>query len=106
LGRLLILNQEDAAKYIFNESCHCKTFDWSYQEEWRVVSFKGREESGEYSYYGFHPKTLSAVYFGWEITAEDREKILSLLTDELSHVNVYLGQKTNGRCIEFKEMST
>lgn len=103
-GRLLTLNQDAATKYIFHESCYTKTPDWSYQEEWRIVSFNRTGENGEYSDYKFNPKELSVVYLGPEIDAEDRGIVLSLLKNELSHVNVFFGQMTNGRCIEFKEL--
>lgn len=103
-GRLSTLNQEAATKYIFHESCYTKTPGWSYQEEWRIVSFKRPGEDGEYSDYKFNPKELSAVYLGPEIGAEDKETILSLLKNELSHVNVYFGHITTGRCIEFIEL--
>jgi hypothetical protein len=104
-GRLLILNQGEATKYIFNESCYTKTTDWSEQEEWRVVSFKRTGEEGDYSDYKFNPKELSAIYLGPEIAGKDRESIISLLKSELSHVNVYFGYRENGRYIEFKETS-
>ncbi len=101
---MLILNQDAATKYIFHESCYTKTPDWSYQEEWRIVSFNRAGESGEYSDYKFNPKELSAVYLGPEISVEDRRIILSLLERELSHVKVYSGHITNGRCIGFREL--
>ena len=103
-GRVLTLNQDAATKYIFHESCYTKTSDWSYQEEWRIVSFKRTGENGEYSYYKFNPKELSAIYLGPEIVAEDRECILSLLNNELSHVKVYSGSITVGCRIEFREL--
>lgn len=103
-GRLLTLNQEEITKYIFHESCHTKTPDWSYQEEWRIVSFNSAGENGEYSDYKFNPKELSSVYLGPEICAQDREIILSLLKYELSHVNVYFGHITSGCYIEFKKL--
>jgi len=103
-GKLLTLDQGAVTKYIFYESCHTKTPDWLYQEEWRIVSFKRTGESGEYSDYKFNPKELSAVYLGPEIEVEDRDIILALLKQGLSHVNVYFGYITNGCCIEFREL--
>lgn len=103
-GGLSTLNQKAATEYIFNESCYTKTPDWSYQEEWRVISFEKTRENGKYSDYKFNPKELSAVYLGPEISAKDREIILALLNYELSHVNVYFGHITNGRCIKFREL--
>jgi hypothetical protein len=105
-GRVLTLNQDAAARYIFHESCYTKNPDWSYQEEWRIASFNRAGEDGEYSDYKFNPKELSAVYLGPEISAEDKEIILSLLKYELSHVNVYSGHITNETVISFKPILT
>jgi hypothetical protein len=102
-GMVLTLNQETATKYVFHESCHTKTPDWSYQEEWRIVSFNRIGENGKYSDYTFNPKELSAIYLGPEISAEDRKIVLSLLRYELAHVKVYFGDMVNGHCIEFSQ---
>ncbi|MFA5118811.1 MAG: DUF2971 domain-containing protein [Candidatus Omnitrophota bacterium] len=100
-GVLVTLNQSAATKYIFNESCHTKTLAWSYQEEWRIVSFNRKGEKGEYSDYRFNPQELTAVYLGPEISVENKEIVIALLKHELSHVKVYFGKTINGSCIEF-----
>jgi len=100
-GRLLTLEQDEAVKYLFNESCYTKTTDWAYQEEWRVVSFKRAYENTQDSYYRFYPQTLSAIYFGSEAVSVDKQNILSLLKYDLSHVNVYSGQLLRKGAIEF-----
>lgn len=92
-GKLLTLSQERATKYLFEESCYTKTTDWEYQQEWRVVSFKRDHETLKYADYGFSPQTLSAVYFGSEISHEDKREIELLLKYDLAHVKTYSGQK-------------
>lgn len=100
-GKLLTRRQSDGIQYLFNESCHTKSLDWSYQEEWRVVSFRGPGEIGKYSDYKYYPQTLSAIYFGSEISLPDREALSSLLKDELSHVMVFWGKRTDRQHIKF-----
>jgi hypothetical protein len=85
-GKLLTLNQEEAVKFLFNESCYTKMAKWAYQKEWRVISFKREHESSLFSDYHFYPQTLSAIYFGQRISSKDKEDIQSLLKYDLSHV--------------------
>lgn len=101
-GMIATLNQAAATKYIFHESCHTKTMDWAYQEEWRVVSFNRAGETGEYSDYNFNPPELSAIYLGPYIGVENKEIILALLKHELSHVKVHSGHIADGNRIEFR----
>src|SRR3989338_3586114 len=63
-GKLLTLSQEQATKFLFEESCYTKPTNWEYQQEWRIVSFKRDHETLKYADYGFSPQTLSAIYFG------------------------------------------
>ena len=100
-GELATLNQAAATKYIFHESCHTKTSDWAYQEEWRIVGFNRKGEKGEYADYNFNSQELTAIYLGPEISTEDKEIIIALLRHGLLHVKVYSGRMVNGSCIEF-----
>jgi hypothetical protein len=70
-----------------------KTKAWKYEEEWRVVTFMGKHESGLYSDYPFDPQSLRAVYLGCEIAKEDAEDVLSLLRYDLAHATVWRGRK-------------
>jgi hypothetical protein len=100
-GRLLILNQKEGIRYLFHESSYTKTPDWSYEQEWRVVSFKRKGEQGEYSDYTFHPKELAAIYLGPNISQEDQEDIKGRLNQDLSHVELFSGKISGGSYIEF-----
>jgi hypothetical protein len=50
-------------QWSFYEPCVLtKTTDWTYQKEWRVVSFYSPGESGHYSDYSFRPREVRSVY--------------------------------------------
>ena len=103
-GKLLTLNQDNGTRFIFNESCHTKTTTWAYQEEWRIVSFTRPDETGYFSDYKFYPQNLSGIYLGTKISTDNRDKILSLLKNEFSHVNLHYGQEKNG-ALQFNAIS-
>jgi hypothetical protein len=71
-----------------------KRTDWKYEEEWRVVSFMGKDESGLYSDYPFDPRGLRSVYLGCEIAREDAEDMISLLKYDLAHVILWRGRRS------------
>ena len=46
------------------EYYYVKSPEWTYEQEYRVVSDRRRDESGLYSDYGFHPEDLRRVIVG------------------------------------------
>ena len=61
---------------------------WEYEKEWRVISFEKKSQDA-YSDYGMHSRTFSKIYFGKDISAEDRRVLLSLIDHELAHMEAY-----------------
>jgi hypothetical protein len=74
---------------LFTEYQYIKTTAWSYEREWRVVSFARPGESGMFTDYSFHPRGLSGIYLGERCAERDLNDILSLLTHGLEHVSAY-----------------
>jgi len=104
-GKVLVLDQQNAVKYIMHESSYTKTPDWAYEQEWRVVSFKRRGECGEYTDYKFHPLELGGIYLGPEISREDRDDIQGLLIHDFAHVHLFEGKVSSGQYIKFERVS-
>lgn len=48
----------------FVKSVYTKSSDWSYENEWRILSKQRDEDQGPFSYRAFHPQELAAIYFG------------------------------------------
>jgi hypothetical protein len=70
-----------------------KTTDWAYQEEWRIISFCNKGETGLFSDYRFSPRELRSVYLGYDISNEDATDIMSLLKFDFAHIKVFREEK-------------
>ncbi len=79
-AELLTLEKEISVRRILDAATYTKTMDWSYEKEWRIVSFRRLGDTGEYTDYSFHVDDLASVYLGPLISAPDREAILKGLT--------------------------
>jgi hypothetical protein len=62
-----------------------KARKWSYEKEWRVLSFD-KGSTALYSDYKTHSQTFNRVFFGNKISAIDRGDLLHLMSQELSHL--------------------
>jgi hypothetical protein len=75
---------------LFTEYLYVKTCAWSYEKEWRVPAPGRRLDDSElFGDYGFHPRELTAMYFGPNCPDEDRMDLLALLTHGLEHVKAH-----------------
>ena len=106
-ARLMIrsLDWHSASVNSFFEYQHTKTTEWEAEKEWRISSMKRPGEKGQCRDYPYDGRELSAVYFGWKCTEDDRAAINSLLSHRLDHVkafNTYANLTT--RRYEFKEI--
>lgn len=76
-AELLTLQLELAVKKLLDVSTYTKSQDWSYEKEWRVVSFKRQNDIGQYSDYSFANEDLVGVYLGPLIEVEDRSDLIT-----------------------------
>lgn len=53
-----------------------KSYHWNYEKEWRVFSNEGGCKA-----YPFNSKALTGIYFGYKMTQEYKDVIVSVLTD-------------------------
>lgn len=82
LGKLSVLSvieAEELSQKIF----HSKSKEWEYEDEWRIVSQEPTAKNNEglicnLSDFGL---TLSAVYFGCKITAENKKKLFNKVAE-------------------------
>ena len=103
-AELMILKQEIRLKKMLHALSYYKTPDWSYEEEWRVSSYKRPGEVSEYADYKIHPLNFSKVFFGPHITDVDRQDILNILFGNLHHVQIYQATVGFGRYFSFKKI--
>jgi hypothetical protein len=90
---------------IFQRYGCVKTTDWAYQKEWRVFSFKRRNEKELFSDYKFAPTDLRAIYFGYRVDNETIETSKGLLRYGLDHAKMYQAVPNEAsRSIDFIEI--
>jgi hypothetical protein len=88
-ARSIIGQEELDLREFFSDYQYVKSIDWSYEREWRVVSYARPGESGLFADYSFHPRELGGIYLGPEIADQDAADILSLIKHEIGHVSVH-----------------
>lgn len=71
-AELLCMEHDTAVQALLEAATYTKSPDWSYEAEWRIVSFKRAGENGRCSDYKFSRQELAAIYFGPMISAEER----------------------------------
>lgn len=79
-AELIVLDQRAATEKMLHISTHTKAPDWSYENEWRVVSYKRPTESGDFSDYPFSEPELAALYLGPLISEADRDSLMTLMS--------------------------
>lgn len=77
-AELLCMPQENARRALLDSAIYTKSPDWSYEQEWRIATFKRPMNTGHFTDYKFHPNELVGVYFGPLIESEDRTSISAL----------------------------
>lgn len=80
-AKFIFLQPEAAMNAIFQEATYTKSTDWSYENEWRLASFKRDGEIGNFSDYSFNPKELQGIYFGPMISPSDRNQLRAAVTE-------------------------
>lgn len=79
LARLICLNGIAAARETTNLATYTKSDDWSYEKEWRIVSYADPGDPDQYSDWPFGREDLSHVYLGPLIDDEARDQILEIV---------------------------
>ncbi len=77
-AELLLLKPEASTKKMLEVSTYTKSPDWSYEREWRIVTFKRPGDSGLFTDYRFDSRELTAIYLGPLIKPSDRTKLVAL----------------------------
>jgi len=87
-GELLVVDQETAVERVLHIATHTKAPDWSYEDEWRVVTYKRPDDGGHFTDYPFHSPELAAIYIG-PLTSEPDQNALIDLMNEYPHAKVF-----------------
>lgn len=77
-AELLTTERQTAMDRLFHTATYTKAPDWSYEQEWRITSFRRPSDTGPFTDYRFNPLELATVYFGPYISTTDRTAISML----------------------------
>lgn len=70
---------------------------WSYEKEWRVLTWRYDETESEYGDYEFSGKELDSVTFGFRMAEETRRQLLDLLRQRSPDCSVFEMKYQNGQ---------
>lgn len=100
-AELLTLRSELSLQTMLDVATFTKAPDWSYENEWRITSFKRPTDTGPFTDYGFNATELSAIFLGPMIATTDRDALAALVEQypDVSIWNVAIGM---ARELEFK----
>jgi hypothetical protein len=104
-GRLMTLRPETAIHKMLQAYTFNKVPDWSYEEEWRITSFKRPNDLGHYTDWRVAPMDFANVFFGPHVSDDDRTEILTLLKDGLRHVVPFQARFELDRRMSFQPLT-
>jgi hypothetical protein len=87
-ARLIMMPNEPAIKTIFRVATYTKSPDWSYENEWRIASFKRPNDTGLFTDYKFDPRELSSIYLGPLVSSIDKNSLIAVAT-KYPHIRLY-----------------
>ena len=87
-AKLIMMPNELAVKTIFRVAEYTKSRDWSYENEWRLASYKRPDDTGLFTDYKFDPGELSSIYLGPLISPADKDSLIAVAT-KYSHIRIY-----------------
>lgn len=87
-AKLLTSVGEDGVGSLLEIATYTKAPDWSYENEWRITSFKKEPEVGLFTDYRFNPQELAGVYLGPKMESENRQ-VMKALAAKFSDVTAY-----------------
>lgn len=76
--------------------CFSKKSSWSYEQEWRVLTWRPEEADSTFGDYKFYPKELESVTFGARATPQSIEIMDCLISKGYPHVAKYRMESNRG----------
>lgn len=90
----------------FTELAFIKSNHWSYEKEWRVVSFLAGQDGELHTNFSIWPEEIDAVYLGCKISEQDRGDIIQILEATLKHVNIFQAKANRERfALDFDQIN-
>lgn len=99
LDFLLYGDNADLRKKTLQAVCYTKKKDWSYEQEWRCITWRSNEINKNYGDYLFYSDELESVTLGARSTYETEEHLRGLLINKYKNATLYRMQVINGELI-------
>jgi len=93
---MLYSNSREIEEKIYNGFCFTKRVEYSYEEEWRVVTHEKNNIESKYTDYPFHPEELESLTFGLRTSAPDRFSLFRLAKDQYPRFEIHQIKKQDG----------
>lgn len=69
--------------------CYNKKLSWSYEEEWRTMTWSWEEKDQSFGDYKFYPGELESITFGARTTEETKQVICKLISERYPQVVIH-----------------
>lgn len=89
LDFLLYGNCRELEERTLNAVCFTKKSTWSYEEEWRAVTWRPEEVNKHYADYRFYPDELESVTLGARTSSATEIKVRELLAKNYPTTSLY-----------------
>jgi len=89
LDFLLYGDNKDIRRKTFDAICFSKDEKWSYENEWRVVSWRNNEKGKKSGDYQFYQDELASVTFGAKTPDSLKEKITTIVNAKYENCSKY-----------------
>ena len=93
---LLYGGTDDLKRATLDAVCFTKKHHWSYQQEWRAVTWRPEEGEVKFGDYKFYPEELESVTLGTDASAETEASITALLRSTYPRCTLFRLCSTNG----------
>jgi hypothetical protein len=89
-ARLMSVTAEIDWQQVFREYYYVKSNEWSYEKEWRVISFSPEAEPSHFTDTEYCPLELEGVFVGAAASPDDVRTLEGLLAEpEFQHVDIW-----------------
>lgn len=103
-AKLFMMTRDVAIKTIFRVATYTKSPDWSYENEWRLASYKRPDDTGLFTDYKFDPRELSCIYLGPLISPTDKTFLIEAAA-KYPHIQIHEAVIGMNRTFLFNEIS-
>lgn len=89
MAGVISMSEKEHTQELMRKYSLTKSSKWSYEQEWRVVSWGGREPGKDYEDVPFFPQELKSVIWGSKMASEHRLSIAHIVQSKYPHAKIF-----------------